>query len=292
MLLFNFNYYNNPSIQETGNSFLRDAILSTCGVLLGIAISELLGYIRRKREINDVGESFLIELNTIQLNVPIQLKSIKEFAIQFHTKQIDNKIFNFIALLNTKRIDILDRRLVYKYFIKKEKNKEKSFKIVDELYASLEIIEYDSQMVKNEFDIQKLKLEEGTKQLELATRNITETIFLWLTENTNNGYDFSSDKFYQFIELAISPIIKKIGQLNVLKVDEAIFNPLIEKCIEHNKHPLVTKLFPLCISARDMVVSMGRKLNDGGTLMEAYAKSMEQEGIRLKAGVEKYMGII
>lgn len=290
MISFNFN--DNAYFQSSGASVWKDILLPIGCVFLGYIISELANFRKTSKEIRESGENFIIEINLIYTAITEQITELETYNNNLKSTIPTATPLRMVALLDFKRIESINKSLLYRFFIKKIKDKRKVILVVDKMYSHIRGIETTMNRIDMDFEKMVTKQIELTMQLNVEGKKILEQSGDWVRKNIIinkfSQEQIKSDVFYSFLREDTIPKIQDSNSQNIFELNKKVFHPLAEKCIDFTAHPLAELILDTCRRSIRLVDELHFSKNRFSSRFTSYTETMKNEKQKLESTLKEY----
>ena len=221
-------------IKDAGDimSIWKDIFLPLGGVALGFGLSEGAAWLRKKREINKIGESFDFEIESLKEPLKKQIVALGELKTTIEKYESTSPALYIYK--NIEFVKNLDRHLVSEY--SEKKHGKESLKRTRKIFNTLIVIEAEMDRLNEFYDKFSDFLGNNYENYRAVVNQYMRTISDYDLELKKNK---KTDPFiFALMQMFNDTILNASGTTDIMQFDDRLHKKIIHLNIQYFGHPL------------------------------------------------------
>ncbi|MEO8086223.1 MAG: hypothetical protein ABI763_05365 [Bacteroidota bacterium] len=281
--LFDFNSYYGDT---TSNSWISKVMPVVIGAFLGFSLTKLSDYIKGRKSIRSAGTDLINEVSLLKSPIQKQAESLNKLVTQLKVDAFNAPTLELNFLLNTKRIELIDRSLAMEYFVKTyEGNRKNAREKLNNIFSGLDIIAYESKRIEQLFNYY---LEQGTiyfKEWKTSADKIITYCANCTTDLERQGKPIESDAFVHSFFLLTNTFAQAENQ-ELFFLRDNFHTPLARLDADHRIDPRVSQLREYNYQCFQAIKELSALREECALKFGRISKSLESQYSKLETDIK------
>ena len=248
MSIIDLNYYAQSMSQSNG--ILDKVFPALLGVAVGFGLNWSRDFIKQKKEINDNGNEFLIEIDLIKSVIEKEIESLSN-SIDFMKNPGSSQTFMIdqFVLTDKGRIKSINRLHIYHFFRRRFKfTRKESRATVNKIYVLLNLVDYEGAKLKEAFDQYRSRGADFTRRYNKGLGEFAHEHAMLGIRVKREGKKIEDDKLINGL-LEHMTNVKEGDKMNFVQITEKFCTPLMVELQKHSddlRYDILSEKLTVC----------------------------------------------